>query len=380
VPKVALSDIGLQSLKAPASGHTDYWDASFKGGAFGCRVSPKGTKTFILKIDNARRSLGRYPIVKLADARTAAKRILAERTLGRLRPEATTYAAACALYIEDCRRKNKTSTVAEYERLLGRLSFTGQLAHISPAEAGRQVARIKSPSERFHVVVAGRVFFNWAKKRHYIERNPFDGIIAAKSPRRSHIISDLDLKRIWVACNSGSEELPVHYPVIVKLLILLGQRRGEIAALQADWIQRDTITLPGHITKNHEQHTFPTGQTAKDILAAQSQAGLLFPARGRTDRPFNGWSKSKKALDKLSGVTGWTLHDLRRKFRSTLGALGVAPHIGERLVNHISAQTEMERTYDLYRYLPEMRAAMEKWEAHLTFLLRNSPQITHRAA
>jgi hypothetical protein len=53
---------------------------------------------------------------------------------------------------------------------------------------------------------------------------------------------------------------------------------------------------------------------------------------------------------------------LRRTFRTNLGRLKVRPDIAERLVNHASARTEMEETYDLYTYLPEMREAMEKWE------------------
>ena len=61
----------------------------------------------------------------------------------------------------------------------------------------------------------------------------------------------------------------------------------------------------------------------------------------------------------------WTLHDLRRTFRTNLGRLKVRPDIAERLVNHVSARTEMEETYDLYTYLPEMREAMEKWEHFL---------------
>ena len=73
------------------------------------------------------------------------------------------------------------------------------------------------------------------------------------------------------------------------------------------------------------------------------------------DFPFSGWSKSKKELDKLCGVKGWTLHDLRRTYRSIHGKIGTPPHIAERLVNHISAQTEMERTYDRYAYLSEMQ-------------------------
>jgi len=86
---------------------------------------------------------------------------------------------------------------------------------------------------------------------------------------------------------------------------------------------------------------------------------LLFQAVG-SDLPFSGWSKGKKALDKLANIAPWTLHDLRRTFRTNLGRLKVRPDIGERLVNHISARTEMEETYDLYTYLPEMREAMEK--------------------
>jgi integrase len=62
-------------------------------------------------------------------------------------------------------------------------------------------------------------------------------------------------------------------------------------------------------------------------------------------------------------IAPWTLHDLRRTFRTNLGRLKVRPGIAERLVNHISARTEMEETYDLYTYLPEMREAMERWEA-----------------
>jgi integrase len=59
------------------------------------------------------------------------------------------------------------------------------------------------------------------------------------------------------------------------------------------------------------------------------------------------------------------LHDLRRTFRTTLGRLKVRPDIAERLVNHISARTDMEETYDLHLYLEEMREAIEKWEGFL---------------
>ena len=81
VPKIDLSDAGLRSFEAPQTGTVDYWDTKLPG--FGCRVSQGGAKTFILKLHNSRKALGRYPLISLSEARTEAKRLLAEKTLGK---------------------------------------------------------------------------------------------------------------------------------------------------------------------------------------------------------------------------------------------------------------------------------------------------------
>ena len=86
--------------------------------------------------------------------------------------------------------------------------------------------------------------------------------------------------------------------------------------------------------------------------------------------PFNGWSKSKAALDNASAVPGWTLHDLRRTYASKLAALGVPPHIIERLLNHMSGTISgVAAIYNRYQFMPEMRAAVAKYETHLTMIL-----------
>ena len=94
VPKTRLTDIGLLNLKSGAT-DIDYWDAKLP--TFGVRVSPKGTKTFVLKIHNGRQAIGRYPLISLSEARTEAKRILAEKTLGRIRSQSITYPQAFGL-------------------------------------------------------------------------------------------------------------------------------------------------------------------------------------------------------------------------------------------------------------------------------------------
>jgi integrase len=88
---------------------------------------------------------------------------------------------------------------------------------------------------------------------------------------------------------------------------------------------------------------------------------------------FSGWSKSKAALDKLSGVSGWTLHDLRRTFATNLAALGTPIHVTERLLNHVSGtQSGIVAVYQRHSYMPEMTKAVEASERHLRALVERA--------
>ena len=83
--KITLTDAGLRSLHLPDRGQISYWDARLP--SFGVRVSQGGSKTFVLNHKNTIITIGRYPILSLSEARTEAKRLLAEFTLGRVRPQ-----------------------------------------------------------------------------------------------------------------------------------------------------------------------------------------------------------------------------------------------------------------------------------------------------
>lgn len=153
------------------------------------------------------------------------------------------------------------------------------------------------------------------------------------------------------------------FGTIVLLLAFPGQRRSEIAALHWEWIDDDakTITLPASLTKNKRKHTFPYGQLVADVLQSVPRQGdLLFPARGRSDVPYSGWSKNKIALDRVCQITPWTLHDLRRTFATNLAALGTPPHVIEKLLNHASGTISgVAAVYNQFRYMEEMRGAIK---------------------
>jgi integrase len=385
------NDAYLKSLSAREQRYS-VWDPSLP--TFGLRVAKGGAKTFVLKRKNAYITLGRFPTpLSLSQARTEAKRLLAEFTLGRLRPQSLSYAEAVRVYLEEKGKARRSRTVSDYKRLLHRVGLSGQLGDITDAEVSRCLSRVKAEGEYNHMLVALRVLFNWCIKRRWITHNPTVGLSTHATKSRSRILTDDELKLIWNACEQtmaayearlkstihqssnptddpGDDHpsLPAHFARIVQLLIVTGQRRGEIAALDFPWIDENekTITIPASIAKNRREHCFPIGPLAASLVPKKDgNSGLVFAARGKPHTPFNGWSKSKVALDKITGVKDWTLHDLRRTYRSNLGRLGVPPHIAERLVNHVSAQSDMERTYDRYRYQKEMREAAERYENHI---------------
>ena len=90
----------------------------------------------------------------------------------------------------------------------------------------------------------------------------------------------------------------------------------------------------------------------------------------RKPRVFNGWGKSKARLDALSGVSGWTLHDLRRTYATSLAESGIAPHVIEALLNHKSGVISgVAATYNRFRYLEEMRSAVGTFDRNYSNII-----------
>jgi Arm DNA-binding domain len=171
VPRIRLSDIGLRSLPTPQSGTIDYWDATLPN--FGLRISRGGAKTFILKLNNSRRAIGRFPLISLSEARTEAKRLLAEKTLGKVRPQSITFPQAVEVFLEEKAKARRPSTVADLkDRLKRHFPFKGQLADVGHQEFVRALSKIKTPSEHNHALRVGKTFFTWAVNRRYISENP----------------------------------------------------------------------------------------------------------------------------------------------------------------------------------------------------------------
>ncbi len=262
-----LTDTSIRALHPPPGGTVTIWDASLKN--FGLRVSAKGTKTFVVLVASGRRrAIGRFPTITLSEARTEAKRILAEKTLGSLRTKSSRFEDVYERYASaHLDVNNKASSAAETKRLLTsnflpKLRFK-RLDEIETSDV-MSIVDALSPSSGNHAFAAIRGFFRWAVSRKHMKHSPLEGLrLPNETPSRDRVLTDEELSRVWTA----AEEMG-SFGTIVRLLIHTGQRRGEIAALQAEWISVDRITLPSWLTKNGREHTFPIGKTGTASPAA----------------------------------------------------------------------------------------------------------------
>jgi integrase len=64
----------------------------------------------------------------------------------------------------------------------------------------------------------------------------------------------------------------------------------------------------------------------------------------------------------------WTMHDIRRTFRTGLSECGVSINIGEAIVGHRHV-SKLVGTYDKYEYWAEKRVAMAKWQDRFRSIL-----------
>lgn len=350
------------SIKSATTG--TLWDDTLKG--FGVRVG-KSSKTFIVLIESGRRKkIGRYPVISLAKARSEAKRILAEKALGKIHPTHTAFEDARDAFLKDCSHLRPLTRNLYRRHCTVHFPFGRKaLADITPADILSRLKGLK-PSEKEHAFRIGRRFFKWCVAQHLIDRSPFERLEAPPNGKaRERVLTEEELKAVYRA----SLRLKNSFYGLVALLVHTGQRQGEISRLKWEHLS-DAITLPKELTKNGRQHRFPIGPGTVQFLARLPRnSSYVFPSK-RTESHITGFSEAKRDFDRECGVIGWTLHDLRRTYATGLQKLGIRLEVIEALLNHISGtRAGIVGVYQRYDYWPEMTDAVAKWEQYLSTLL-----------
>jgi integrase len=218
--------------------------------------------------------------------------------------------------------------------------------------------------------------FTWLGKRRIVERNPCVGVHRpAPSRPRDRVLDAAEMAKFWEAASAERTEVAV----VLKLLLLTGARLNEAAGMQRSELSDDGTTwnLPGSRTKNRRPLTVPLPPMARDLIASVKSiagaAGFVFTTNGRV--PIAGWSIVKARLDAAMKIAPWRLHDLRRTAATGMAEIGIAPHIVEAALNHVSgAKAGVAGTYNRAAYAPEKRAALERWAERIERLVINEPE------
>ncbi|ESY52082.1 hypothetical protein X744_22360 [Mesorhizobium sp. LNJC372A00] len=318
--------------------------------AFGIRIGKHRKTWLVVKgVNRTKVRLGHYPDLSLADARKMALVALGSPLLAK---EAPTFPVALKAFLAQGKWRPKSRIAIESS--LRHFSWTKTIDKITHEDVATALDAIEGPSARAHALKDIRSFFNWTVPK-YLAHSPCQGMKMGKQPSRTRVLSDAEIKAVWKGCESMGR-----FGTIVRVLILSGQRRGEIAGIEQDMIGDERVTLPPWLTKNDREHTFPLSTFGTVMLGEIPGANV-----------FNDWQRQKGKLDEASGVTGWVLHDLRRTFATGLAALGVPIHITERLLNHVSGtQSGIISVYQLHEYWSEQVAAMNAWEKRVLSIVR----------
>jgi integrase len=386
IPRLRLTKSVIDDLPVPSK-DTVYWDAGVPG--FGVKVTPKGRKVFIVMYRLAgagsrlrKYTIGPYGRITLPMARAQAQKIFAARLDGRDPAEEKKQSRRRLVVdrVDDLIERfiqEHVSRVGTSKRLTNLLR-----RDVIPYWGTKSIHEIKKRdvSDLFSLIAQRnahashrllktlKTFFKWCVGRAVIDFSPAEGLSSGyRETSRDRVLTDRELAAIILS----AQKMPHPYCGIVEFLALTGQRREEVAQLKRNELDEKarTWTIPGSRTKNKKVHIVHLSEAAWRVVAKTPEGELVFgTSRGKR---FQAFGKGKCTLDKLSGITGWRLHDLRRTIVSGMARLGVPPHVADKILNHQAGTISgVAAVYQRHDFLAERKEALDRWGAHVEHIIR----------
>lgn len=416
----SLTDAFLRAVKPPAEGRLEIRDSDVKG--LTLRMTSSGTASWSVRVlgrdgKHQRPTLGTWPHLGIKDARTAALAVISA-IQGGADPVAEKQAARAERQAKAAER-SVTDRLTEWQEAKAADAkspwsdrYATEVARIARRDIGPKLGkrpltettradwtglvatkRKTAPamaSAMFRVVAS---FLSYAEASGWITEPllPRKGAatIAPSPAPRVRVLTDAELMEVWKA--AGAE--PPKLRAFIRLLVLTAAREVEVADIATGEIDREAgrWRVPGNRTKNGQPYTVPMCSLALAEIAPTwpEESGDRDDWRllGKyTDKGFRGFSKLKSRLDETIAATRkkeveeagaepvpmppWRWHDLRRTARTGMTRLGIPRDHAEMAINHISARTTLERTYDRHDYTPEITVALGTWQAHVAALVK----------
>jgi integrase len=339
-----LTETDIKKLKAPEK------RTSIRvGDNLYLNLHPSGSKTFIYRTkeggDYRIITLGKFPQISLAVARAKASALTIKIDI----PGAMTFGQLLDRWyeqdVEPRYSHNGANGARVYVKYGKRKAGNIQLMQLSQQ---RLVALLDAYAAT-SPVAANRCLTNWKLALDYgcqkglLEHNPLARVTKSKiggpEKARARVLTDDEIRKVMTI------SLPFY-----RFLLLTGLRISEALDGHQDgnrWI------VPADISKNKKAHWCHLPDLALE------QIDEPFPWQRMNE--YQEWLREFCATE-IEGEP-FKPHDLRRTFRTRLSALGVLPHVAEKMINH--SLKGVLAVYDRHDYADDRIAAAEQLAAEI---------------
>jgi integrase len=365
--KRVLTELTLQRLR-PRAQRFLVWDSKQNGLAL--QVRPNGLRAWkcIYNVRGRTRwfHLGAGNAIGLKEARELARDIMYAVAKGedpqaekRARRSAGTFGELAERYREDyAQRHNKSWRQADAlvrRYLLPRWAKLEAKA-IHRSEVRLTIGRISAPMLANQVLAAASAIFSWAVKQEVIAVNPCHGVERHKTTSRERILSDSELPLFWQAFDRAGLA-----GTALKLILLLGQRPGEVGHMRSEHIVDGWWEMPGK--PSADWPGTKNGQSHRVWLPEPVQALLSGIPNGNLHQPKQLAPVMRAICSELGIADKVTPHDLRRTHGTKITALGFGRDAMNRIQNH--REGGIASVYDRHQYAEENKRVMEAVAAEL---------------
>jgi integrase len=368
----------MVSRLRPAARPFLVWDDLQRGLAL--QIQPSGYRAYklIYRYHNRPRwfHIGAADAIALADARKLAAKLMLEVIQGkdpaaekRAERGTGTFAEVAHRYVEEyAKKRNKSWRQADTLVRRHLLPAWGSLPVQSIARADVRVmmGKIGAPIAANQALAAASAIFNWAMRQELgVVNNPCRGVERNATVSRERVLADTEVPLFWEAFGKADVA-----GAALQVLLLTGQRPGEVVKMRHDQIVDGWWTLPGAPdvatgwpgTKNAQTHRVWLPVTVQDIIA-----GLNIGDDFVFGQSLNVALTMRSICSELKAPRA-TPHDLRRTHGSTITRLGFGRDAMNRVQNH--REGGIADVYDRHQYSEENKRVMESVASKLLALGR----------
>lgn len=392
MPKENLTDPFIRNYPNPDK-RVEIYDEHTPGLAL--RVTQTGKKSFVYRYRHKskvkRYTIGSYPKIGLAKARKEVKRLafevsqnvdpLKERQKEKRKPDLLTFADLAEEFKSKYLPTLRETTRSEYERIidnelvpkLGTYELPDITKHEVISLLDYKAFKDKSPTMANRIRARLSKVFNFAISRGLAEFNPVSQTPKYKhgENKRDRFYDQDEIRRIWNAALLQNEP----GRSIIMMLFYTGQRVGETKKMKKSMIKDGIWTIPPADAKNASLHEVPLSDQAVNVInqlePLSEKCDFVFESPVNNGQPIKSLKRVKENIQKISGVTDFRLHDIRRTVTTYMAKLNINRTVLEKVLNQNLNRggNRVISIYDRHDYFQEKKEAINAWTEYLMQIL-----------